>query len=142
MSHVNSLILTMWPGALYTNANNDFNDNYTGQWYHSPITYTELVTWPYQSKNRILLSYVLNRLQSHNNLCAYEHYIFTPVYKFETSTVYTYGTSGINVGTKNKYALVNKENFRYLPDIWCAYSYYTGTQVYKIWHMNIKSCHL
>ena len=41
--------LTMWPGALYTN-----NTRQWQQWCHSPITHTELATWPNHSKPELL----------------------------------------------------------------------------------------
>ena len=47
MQHMNSLLLTMWPGALDTDA--DYIDKNTGQ-HHSPIKYTELATLSNHSK--------------------------------------------------------------------------------------------
>ena len=47
ISHMKLLPLTVLPELLYTDdGDNDSNDN------DSPITYTELATWPNQSQNK------------------------------------------------------------------------------------------
>ena len=48
--HTNSLALTMWPAAQYTDTNDENTVDNTGWWCHSQNTYTELATGPNRSR--------------------------------------------------------------------------------------------